>query len=78
MADAIFSPLALQAQVDRLMKDVPQGRKVAVVGIATSDGKWRVTAKARLGDDGHWQLEGSVSGHGGHDLVGEVSVLASW
>lgn len=77
MAD-LFSPLKLQAEVDRLMKTVPEGRRIAVLGIASADGQWRVTARAALGDDGHWHIEGAVSGHGGHDLAAQVSVLASW
>jgi hypothetical protein len=68
---------ALQAEVDRLLAGVPRDRHCAILGVASTDGSWRVTARAAW-VDGHWVVQGDLSGRGRRDLAGTISVLASW
>lgn len=68
---------ALQAQVDRLLAGVPRDRHCAILGVASTDGRWRVTVRA-VWADGRWRVQGDMGGSRGGDLVGTVSVLASW
>lgn len=56
---------------------VPEGKKVAVLGVATQDG-WRLTGAVRLGDAGHFQLSGDVGETWGGKVSGRVAVLATF
>ncbi len=74
---SIFSDAALRQYTDAVAAQIPPGKHGALIGWATTDGKWRVTAVQRIGE--HWQLAALLEGDVKAGKVqGGVQVIGSW
>lgn len=69
---ALFTRKAI---ADAVASVIPEGKHVALVAVASTDGGFHTAFAAKLGD--HWEVAANFDAHVGH-ASGSVKVLASW
>lgn len=70
-----FGDAAVQAAIDAALKDLPAGKKGAVIAYADEKAV-RLAVTARIGED--WSVVGVLSGQYGGKLEGAAAVRFSW
>lgn len=73
----VFTPAALQAQIDAALAQVPPGAKGALLGYARTDGSAGVAIAVRAGDQ--WTMRGVLTREATQGrITGGVSVELTW
>ena len=68
---------SMRAEVERyIAAEIPEGKRGAIVGVASTDGGVTIAAAAKLGDD--WKLAGDVGRRWDGVVSGRVYVIGSW
>jgi hypothetical protein len=77
LTKTLFDEASLRSQIDKVFKDVPEGRHGALVGYYLLSGKWRVTMVHRIG--GQWSFGATLGKDAAAAAIdGGIQVLGSW
>ena len=70
-----FSNEKIQSYVTDALKSLPEGKKIAVIGLVTTEGKYELSAVYRIGDE--WSVVASGFKESGKKFTGQAAVVWS-